>query len=153
MPWRAADSPASRFVLGGLLASVLAVAGNLAWREAFPHVSGHALPSALTVPSVALATVLSVWLAAGIYLMLARALAIATPLYVVGCLLVAGVSSIAPFTPFMPDGSPAPEGFPLAAIPMHVIAGVIAAVVVPLVVVIGKRPTAEPAATHPTSPE
>ena len=81
----------------------------------------------------------SVLLAAGIYLLLARALRIATPLYVIGTLAVAGVTTVAPLAPVMPDGRATPETFPALAIPMHLWAGVCAAVIVPLVVSLRNR--------------
>jgi hypothetical protein len=60
---------------------------------------------------------------------------------VFGCLLTAAVSCIAPFTPVLPDGSPVPPGFPLLTVPMHVIAGLMAAIVIPIVVLAGvERP-------------
>jgi hypothetical protein len=51
-----------------------------------------------------------------------------------GCLFVAAASAMAPLVPVMPDGQGAPEGLPHVAIPMHLLAGVVAALVVPLVV-------------------
>jgi hypothetical protein len=138
---RAAAAPAWRYVLGGALAAALAAAVNLAWRRAFPGMTGHALPDLIDPASVVLASVLSVLLAAGVYLLLSRGFTIATPLYVFGCLLTAAVSCIAPFTPVLPDGSPVPPGFPLLTVPMHVIAGLMAAIVIPIVVLAGvERP-------------
>jgi hypothetical protein len=103
--------------------------------------TGHALPDLIDPASVVLASVLSVLLAAGVYLLLSRGFTIATPLYVFGCLLTAAVSCIAPFTPVLPDGSPVPPGFSLLTVPMHLIAGLMAAVVIPILVLAGvKRP-------------
>jgi hypothetical protein len=139
---RAAAAPAWRYVVGGLVASASAAAINLAWRNAYPGLTGYTVPAAIDPPSVAIATVLSIWLAAGVYLLLSRGFVIATPLYVVGCAATAASTCIAPFTPVLPDGMPVPEGFPLLTIPMHLVAGLMAAVVVPIVVVAGVRPRA-----------
>jgi hypothetical protein len=136
---RAAVAPAWRFVLGGVLAAACAAAANLTWRRVYPSMTGHPLPSLIDPTSVVLVSVLSVLLAAGIYLLLSRGFTIATPLYVLGCLLTAATSCVAPFMPVMPDGTPTPPGFPLLTIPMHMIAGVMAAVVVPLVALVGVR--------------
>jgi hypothetical protein len=84
------------------------------------------------------ATAASVLLAAGIYLLLSRALVIATPLYVIGSLAVAAATMIAPLAPVMPDGTAPPDAFPQFAMPMHLWAGIAAATVVPLVVHLGR---------------
>lgn len=130
------------FVLGGALAAAVAVAGNLAWRAAFPATFGEPVPAAIDTASVTTATALSVLLAAGIYLLLARGLRIATPLYVAGSIVTAAASCVATFTPVLPDGLPAPASFPHLAIPMHMIAGLSAAFIVPIVVLVGARLTA-----------
>jgi hypothetical protein len=135
----AAAAPWWRFALGGLVAAALAAAANLGWRAAFSSVTGHPLPAAIDPPSVVLASALPVLLGAGIYLLLARSFAIATPLYAAGSLAVAVASCVAAFTPVLPDGTPAPPEFPTLVIPMHLIAGVIAAAVAPVIVVIGTR--------------
>lgn len=136
---RAAAAPAWRFALGGVVAAAAAVAANLAWRGAFPSVTGYALPPAIDTPSVVIASASSVLLGAGVYLLLSRAFAIATPLYVMGSLAAAGTSCIVAFAPVLPDGTAPPPGFPVLTIPMHVIAGVMAAVVVPAVTLLGVR--------------
>ncbi|WP_396624569.1 hypothetical protein [Luteitalea sp.] len=136
---RAAAAPAWRYVLGGMLAAALAVAGNLAWRSAFPAYSGYSVPALIDETSVTLASALSVLLAAGVYLLLSRGLTIATPLYVLGSLLTAAASCVATYVPVMPDGTPTPPGFTELTLPMHLFAGVMAAVVVPLVVLLGVR--------------
>jgi hypothetical protein len=122
-----------------MAAALVAAAGNLAWRAAAPQVTGHAVPAVLDPLPVTLASVGAVLLAAGIYLLLSRALGIATPLYIVGCMVVAVASSVAPLVPVMPDGTPAPDGLAPTGIPMHLIAGLSAAIVVPLVVRLGRR--------------
>lgn len=127
------------FAWGGMLAAAVAVAGNLAWRAAFPATFGEPVPDAIDATSVTTATALSVLLAAGVYLLLARGLRIATPLFIVGAIVTAAASCVATFTPFLPDGLPAPASFPHLAIPMHMIAGLSAAIVVPLVVMLGGR--------------
>ena len=136
---RAAAAPAWRYVVGGMVASAIAATINLAWRNAYPGLTGYTVPAAIDPVSVAVATVLSIWLAAGVYLLLSRGFVIATPLYVIGCVATAATTCIAPFTPVLPDGMPVPPGFPLLTIPMHLIAGLMAAVVVPLVVLVGVR--------------
>ena len=138
-PTRAAAAPAWRYVLGGLLAAALAAAGNLAWRSAFPAYSGYPVPALIDPTSVMLASALSVLLAAGVYLLLSRGLIIATPLYILGSLLTAAVSCVATFVPVMPDGTATPPGFTTLTIPMHLFAGLMAAVVVPIVVLAGVK--------------
>ena len=139
LPTRAAAAPAWRYVVGGMVASACAAAINLAWRDAYPGLTGYTVPALIDPVSVVIATVLSIWLAAGVYLLLSRGFVIATPLYVVGCLATAATTCIAPFTPVLPDGMPVPPGFPLLTVPMHLIAGVVAAAVVPVVVLFGVR--------------
>lgn len=136
---RAAAAPAWRFVIGGMVAAAGASAANLAWRRAYPEVTGYPLPQIIDPSSVVLASVLSVLLAAGVYLLLSRGFTIATPLYVLGCLFSAGASCIASFTPMLPDGSPTPPGFPLLTMPMHMMAGLMAGIVVPVVVLVGVK--------------
>lgn len=136
---RAAAAPWWRFLIGGMLAAALAAAGNLAWRDAFPSMTGHPVPELIDATSVVLASTLSVLLAAGIYLLLARGLTIATPLYVLGCLVTAAASCVATLTPVLPDGSPAPASFPQLTMPMHMWAGAMAAFVVPVVALWGVR--------------
>ena len=136
---RAAAAPSWRYALGGMLAAAAAAVSNLAWRNAYSGLTGYPLPDLIDPTSVVLASVLAVLLAAGVYLLLSRGMAIATPLYVLGCLTTAAVSCVATLTPVLPDGNPVPPGFPLLTIPMHLIAGLIAAVVVPLVTLVGVR--------------
>ena len=100
---------------------------------------GYPVPELIGTDPVVLATSLAVLLAAGIYLLLARGLTIATPLYVIGCLVTAAASCVAALTPVMPDGTPTPPGFPELTIPMHLFAGLVAAVVVPIVVLVGVK--------------
>ena len=139
LPTRAAAAPAWRYGAGGMVAAAIAAAINVAWRDAYPGLTGYTVPDLIDPVSVVVASTLSIWLAAGVYLLLSRAFVIATPLYVFGCLASAATSCIAPFTPVLPDGMPVPQGFPLLTIPMHLIAGVMAAIVVPIVVVVGVR--------------
>ena len=139
LPTRAAAAPAWRYVIGGMVAAAIAAAVNVVWRDAYPGLTGNTVPDLIDPVSVVIATVLSILLAAGVYLLLSRAFVIATPLYVFGCLTSAATSCIAPFTPVLPDGMPVPAGFPLLTIPMHLIAGLMAATVVPIVVLFGVR--------------
>ncbi len=136
---RAAAAPVWRYAFGGLVAAAGAAAANLAWRDAYPSVTGFVVPPVIDPTSVVTASSLSVLLAAGIYLLLSRGLGIATPLYILGSLLTAAASCVATLTPVMPDGSPTPPGFTQLTMPMHIIAGVMAAFVVPLVVLVGVR--------------
>jgi hypothetical protein len=136
---RAAAAPVWRYLLGGMVAAAGAAVANLAWRRMYPVMTGYPVPALIDAGSVVMASALSVLLAAGVYLLLSRGMTIATPLYIVGCLITAAASCMAPLTPVMPDGSPAPPGFPLLTIPMHLIAGAMAAVVVPLVVLLGVK--------------
>ncbi len=128
-----------RFLWGGAVAALVATLGNLWWFGAFSSMTGQPRPDVITPGAIVLATLASVLLAAGIYLLLARALKIATPLYIVGALAVAGVSMMAPLMPVLPDGRPMPDGFPLLAMPMHAWAGICAAVVIPLFVHLRRR--------------
>lgn len=92
----------------GIVAAASAAAVNLAWRNAYQGLTGYTVPDLIDPASVAIATVLSVLLAAGVYLLLSRGFIIATPLYVIGCLATAATTCIAPFTPVLPDGMPVP---------------------------------------------
>lgn len=135
-----ADLPSVwRYAWGGGLAAAVAVAGNLWWHAAFTRLTGYPRPPMITPEAIVGATMASVLLAAGIYLLLSRALVIATPLYIVGSLAVAAATMVAPLTPVMPDGSITPERFAHLAMPMHLWAGVSAALIVPLVVHLGRR--------------
>ncbi len=128
-----------RYAWGGALAAAMAVAGNLWWHSAFTRLTGYPRPDVITTEAIVGATMASVLLAAGIYLLLSRGLVIATPLYVIGSLAVAAATTVAPLTPVMPDGTATPEGFAQLAMPMHMWAGICAAIVVPLVVHLGRR--------------
>lgn len=134
-----AQVSAWRFLWGGAAAALAATAGNLWWFGAFSSVTGQPRPDVITPDAIILASVASVLLAAGIYLLLARALRIATPLYIVGALAVGGVTTLAPMMPVLPDGRPTPDAFAMLAMPMHVWAGVCAAVIVPLFVHLRRR--------------
>lgn len=127
-----------RYGWGGGLAAAVAVAGNLWWHTAFTRMTGLPRPDVISPEEIVGATAASVLLAAGIYLLLSRALVIATPLYVIGSLAVAAATMIAPLAPVMPDGTAPPDAFPQFAMPMHLWAGIAAATVVPLVVHLGR---------------
>ena len=128
-----------RYAWGGALAAAVAVAGNLWWHATFTRMTGLPRPAVIGPEEIVGATAASVLLAAGIYLLLSRALVIATPLYVIGSLAVAAATMIAPLAPVMPDGTATPEAFPQLAMPMHLWAGIAAATVVPLVVHLGRK--------------
>ena len=128
-----------RYAWGGALAAAVAVAGNLWWHAAFARMTGLPRPGVIGPEEIVGATAASVLLAAGIYLLLSRALVIATPLYVIGTLAVAAATMIAPLAPVMPDGTATPDAFPQLAMPMHLWAGFTAATIVPLVVHLGRK--------------
>lgn len=134
-----APPSAWRFMWGGGIAALLATTGNLWWFGAFTQFTGRPHPGIVTAEAIVTATMAAVLLDAGIYLLLARALRIATPLYVIGTLAVAAATVVAPLVPVMPDGTATPEALPALAIPMHLWAGVCAAIVVPIVVHVGRR--------------
>lgn len=138
-PQGPAPPSAWRFMWGGGIAALLATIGNLWWFGKFAQLTGLQHPGIVTPEAIVTATMASVLLDAGIYLLLARALRIATPLYVIGTLAVAGATVVAPLVPVMPDGTATPETLPALAIPMHLWAGLCAAVVVPIVVHVGRR--------------
>jgi hypothetical protein len=143
-----------RYVWGGALATAVAVAGNLWWYAAFTRMTGVPRPAVIGPAEIVGATAASVLLAAGIYLLLSRALVIATPLYVLGSIAVAAATMIAPLVPVMPDGSTTPDAFPHLAMPMHLWAGIAAATVVPLVVHLGRsRRRSVPRASERNDPE
>jgi Family of unknown function (DUF6069) len=106
---------------GGLIAGVIAAAGNSAWNF-IAQAMGSVAPPNFAV-AVVMASIVPLVLGGVFYFLLAKFTAKGKMIF----LIVSGVFTLlslySPMQPVMPDGTATPEGFALLALPMHIIAG------------------------------
>lgn len=93
---------------------------------------------------VLVATMLPILLSGVIYYFLYSATRYHRTLFVVGCVLVVVLTLIGgPLSPVLPDGSPSTRDFQVLTIPMHCVAGFMAAFVIPVWNHLNESPNAE----------
>lgn len=115
------------FLVGGIVAGVVAAILNNLWNVIYPAIGGVSVPAVVNLTSVTAASILPLLIAAIGYFVLSRMLNNATPVFQGITLVLALLSLFGPFNPPMA----VPAGFVGLAAPMHVIAGLAAAFIIP----------------------
>jgi len=123
--------PITRFVLGGLIAGIAAAVVNNIYHMIYSSATGISIPQYVNVGSVTGGSVILLLVASIAYFVLSRFTAKAKLIFVAGTLILTVVSFAAPLGSTLPDGTPTPEGFAGITLPMHIIAGLAAVVLIP----------------------
>jgi hypothetical protein len=114
----------ARVLKAGTIAGFIGAGLNNIWSfiaQAMGSVPPPGFPVAVTISSVLLAIIGAI-----LYFVLVKFLSKGQITWVIVSTLFAIVSCYGPTQPVLPDGTPAPEGFALLAIPMHIISGIVA---------------------------
>lgn len=109
---------------GGAVAGFIGAGLNHIW-SFIAQAMGSMPPPGFTV-AVTVASVLPVVVGAVFYFVLARYVPKGALIWTVVGVVFMLASCYSPTLPTLPDGTPAPPGFALLAIPMHLISGVVA---------------------------
>ena len=127
-----------RSLRAGLVAGVVSAAVNSLYFAAYRAATGIAVrePSLL---SIGYSSVLPCLLAALGHLALSRLTNRATTLFVITTAIVTAYSFEGLFRSTLPDGTPKPTGFDGLVMPMHVVVGGAAALLIPLFTRDGRR--------------
>ncbi len=122
---------AARFLLGGLIAGIIAAVLNNVYSIAYTAATGLSAAQFINPGSVTILSALPLLIGSLVYFGLSRWTDRATLLFVIGTAVLVLLSLGGPFSPTMPDGSPRPEGFVALTLPMHLAVGIASILIVP----------------------
>lgn len=115
------------YLIGGVVAGVITAILNNLWNFIYPAIGGVSVPEVINVGSVTLMSIMPLLIAAVGYFILSRFMDNATPIFQGATIVLALLSLFGTFNPPMP----VPDGFAGLSGPMHVIAGLVGAIVIP----------------------
>lgn len=119
------------YLIAGVVAGVLAAIINNIYHLTYSSITGVEVPQVINILTVSLASLIPLILGALVYYMLEKNTSQSTVIFVVLTIFLTICSMGLMAVPVFPDRSEVPEGFYGLALPMHFIAGGIAAVVIP----------------------
>jgi cytochrome bd-type quinol oxidase subunit 2 len=128
-----------RFLVAGAIAGLVAVVINNIYQLSYTAITGYAEPMVINLITVSLASFVPIFLAALVYYFLAKNTSQPTLIFVIVTIFMTISSMGAMAAPVFPDRDAIDSDFYGLAIPMHFIAGGIAAVVIPVYVTRGRR--------------
>lgn len=128
-----------RFLIGGLLAGVIAAVLNNIYHTAYTAVTGVEATVVINYVTVTIATIAPLILAALVYYGLSRNTRHPTMIFLILTIFLTITSSALMAISHFPDRTPVPDGFIGLALPMHYIAGTVAAIFIPMYVSAGKK--------------
>lgn len=117
----------TRYLIGGVVAGVVTAILNNLWNFIYPALGGVSVPEVINLTSISLASILMLLIAAIGYFVLSRFMNNATPTFQGITIVLALLSLFGAFNPPMP----VPAGFAGLSAPMHVIAGLVGAFLIP----------------------
>lgn len=125
-------------ILAGVVSGVVSAILNNLYSLAHSAVTGFSIPNVIHIGSISGASVVTALVAGLAFFVLAKFIVKNAPkkrdlVYQIGAIGFALLSVVGSFGPTLPDGTPAPPQFAMLSAPMHVIAGVVAAFVIPKV--------------------
>ncbi|MDX2284587.1 MAG: DUF6069 family protein [Bacteroidia bacterium] len=125
--------PAIRhFLLGGLIAGGVSALLSMVYSFAYTAATGQGVPEILNPVSITLSCVVTSLIGGLLYFGFSRWIpARATLVFQIVAAAVAVLSLASSFPGQLPNGQPAPDFFPALSAPMHLIAGAVAAVLLP----------------------
>jgi hypothetical protein len=120
---------------GALSGGISAVLNNI-YSVAHSSITGFSIPGVIHVGSISGSSVMTALVGGIGYFVLAKFIAKddvkkRTLIFQIGAIVLALLSCVGSFGSTLPDGTPAPAQFAMLSAPMHVIAGVVAAFVIP----------------------
>lgn len=115
------------YLIGGVVAGIVAAILNNLWNLIYPAIGGVSVPDVINVGSVTLMSIMPLLIAAVGYFVLSRFMDNATPIFQGATIVLALLSLFGTFNPPMP----VPDGFAGLSAPMHIIAGLVGAFVIP----------------------
>ncbi len=115
------------YLIGGVVAGLAAAVLNNLWNLIYPMIGGVSVPEVINLGSVSLMSIVPLLIAGVGYFILSRFVSNATPIFQIGTIVLALLSLFGTFSPPMP----VPDGFAGLSGPMHVIAGLVGAFVIP----------------------
>ena len=116
----------------GLVAGLLAVLLNNFYSYLYTAFTGFRLPELIHIGTVTLASFFSCLLAAIFYFVLAQYTKFPKAAFMTVGGIFMLVSLLGPLTATLPDGSQVPSGFAGLTMPMHLITGICAIIVIPV---------------------
>ena len=120
-----------KFFLGGLLAGILGALVNNIYSFLYTSITGFSIPKIIHLGSITSASILLVVVSSLFYFVLAKFSSKAKLIYIIVGIIFMIFSFWAPLSSHLPDGTPTPEGFAGLTLPMHVISGLLAFILIP----------------------
>lgn len=120
-----------RILLGSLTAGVVAAALNNAYSVIYSQSTEQYFPEIINFGSITGASVIPAIFAGLIYYILSRFTHWATRIFIVSTLILTALSLTGTMQSQLPDGTPTPHGFTALTLPMHIIAGLAIAFIIP----------------------
>lgn len=127
-----------RYLLAGIFAGLIIAVINNFYSFVYSAVTGVSMPDVIHFGSVAGASVVPAVIGGLIYYGLSKVTARATLIFMIGAGLFALASCYGPLQDQLPDGRQVPAGWVGLTLPMHLIAGLVAVVFIPVYVHRGK---------------
>jgi hypothetical protein len=120
---------------GAISGGISAVLNNI-YNVAHSSMTGFSIPGVIHVGSITGSSVMTALVGGIGYFVLAKFMVKddvkkRTLIFQIGAIVLAVLSLFSSFGPTLPDGTPAPAQFAMLSAPMHIIAGVVAALVIP----------------------
>lgn len=133
------DVSLKKYLLAGLFAGIIAAVLNNIYHTVYTAITGVEAPVVINYVTVTFASIIPLVLAAWAYYVLSRNTKHPTLIFIIITIFLALVSSNLMAIPHLPDRTPVPEGFMGLALPMHYIAGAVAAIFIPRYMKTGRR--------------
>lgn len=127
------------YLIAGLVAGILAVIINNIYHLTYSSITGVKVPEVINVVSVSFASLIPLVLGSLVYYLLEKNTRQSTVIFVFLTIFLTICSMGLMAVPVFPDRSEVPDGFYGLALPMHFIAGGIAALVIPRYVAYSKN--------------
>lgn len=123
-------------MLAGLVSGVASAVLNNVYSLAHAAITGFSIPAVIHVGSISGSSIVTALVGGLAFFVLAKFIVKDAPkkrdmIFQIGAIGLALLSIVGSFGPTLPDGTPAPPQFAMLSAPMHVIAGVVAAFVIP----------------------
>jgi hypothetical protein len=123
-------------MLAGLTAGVVSAVLNNVYSIAHRTITGFSIPEVIHVGSISASSVITAIIAGLGYFILTKFIVKDAPkkrdsIFQIGSIALAILSLVSSFSSTLPDGTPAPAQFAMLSAPMHIIAGIVAALLIP----------------------
>ncbi len=128
-----------RYLTGGLIAGIIAAVLNNIYHTTYTAITGVEAPSVINFISVAAASIVPLVLASLVYYGFSKSTNKPTMVFLILTAFLTVASSGLMAISQLPNRTPVPDGFIGLALPMHYIAGVVAAICIPWYVSRGKK--------------